>query len=335
MTNGNYTKKEDGRPSQQWYWDDWFSEFGLRLCSLAARGLWADMLGIMFKAETRGTLTVNGKQIHSKALAKLANDSKRNIEKYLKELAENDVFSRLEDGTIISRRMYRESKKKERIKEIRSEAGKQGAKQRWQEEDSKEIANDMTNDKAKDMAKMAASTSTPTSTSTSKECSENLPNPPKKEKSNKYKFLKKHLDEAKYLEGAIKETNPKHTIRGKQYLEDWANTFRIMEEKKEASLEEIRIMIDFAMGDPFWHSNILSAGKLREQFGRLWEQAKEKGKIKSDLNTGQRTTKQTPEEKEYWKAREAKEKELKEKGLDAGAIQSKIAVWSNNYWGAR
>ena len=63
VTTNNYTKKEDGRPAQQWYWDDWFAEFGLRLCSLAARGLWADMLGIMFKAETRGTLTVNGKSM--------------------------------------------------------------------------------------------------------------------------------------------------------------------------------------------------------------------------------------------------------------------------------
>lgn len=58
--------KEDARPAQQWYWDDWFSAFDVRLCSLAARGLWFDMLGIMWKAEIRGTLTVNGKQIDSK-----------------------------------------------------------------------------------------------------------------------------------------------------------------------------------------------------------------------------------------------------------------------------
>ncbi len=50
---------------------------------------------------------------------------------------------------------------------------------------------------------------------------------------------------------------------------------------------------------------------------------------------GQRTSEQTPEEAEYWKAREAKEKELKKQGLDEETIQSKIAVWSNNYWGAR
>jgi len=156
--------KEDGRPAQQWYWDDWFSEFGLRLCGLAARGLWIDMLGIMFKAEIRGTLRVNGKQIDSKSLAKLVGDKEENINKYLKELEENDVFSRLEDGTIISRRMYRESRKKEEISRIRSEAGKKGMVARWGKEDNKEITEAITKDDNKKISKITASTSTPTST---------------------------------------------------------------------------------------------------------------------------------------------------------------------------
>jgi len=147
-----------------------------------------------------------------------------------------------------------------------------------------------------------------------------------------FKYKKKHLDEAKYLESTIKETNPKHTIRGKSYLENWANTFRIMEEKKEASLEEIRLVIDFAMGSSFWHSNILSAGKLREQFGRLWEQAKEKGKIRSDLKIGKRTSKQTPKEQNYWKDREEKITELTKKGLSENEIQIEISKWSKKYW---
>jgi len=142
--------KEDGRPAQQWYWDDWFSEFGLRLCSLAARGLWVDMLGIMFKAEIRGTLIVNGRRINGKALAKILGELEQIINKLLKELEDNEVFSRLEDSTIICRRMFKESKRKEDISRIRSEAGKKGAKSKWQK-----------------MAKMAAPTSSPTSSSTS------------------------------------------------------------------------------------------------------------------------------------------------------------------------
>ena len=86
--------KEDSRPAQQWYWDDWFSAFDVRLCSLTARGLWIDMLGIMFKAEIRGTLTVNGKKINSKTIAKIVGASEANIDGLLKELERHDVFSR-------------------------------------------------------------------------------------------------------------------------------------------------------------------------------------------------------------------------------------------------
>jgi len=76
--------KEDRRPSQQWYWDDWFAAFDVRLCSVGARGVWIDMLGIMYKAEIRGTLTVNGRQIDSKTLAKIVGDTMANVNKYLK-----------------------------------------------------------------------------------------------------------------------------------------------------------------------------------------------------------------------------------------------------------
>ena len=142
--------KEDGRPAQQWYWDDWFSAFDVRLCSLAARGLWIDMLGIMFKAEIRGTLTVNGKKIHSKTIAKITGASIVNVERLLKELERHDVFSKLEDDTIICRRMFRKSGRKDQISKIRSESGKKGAEKRWQK-----------------MPNMATTTSSPTPTPTS------------------------------------------------------------------------------------------------------------------------------------------------------------------------
>ena len=75
--------KEDGRPAQQWYWGDWFSAFDVRLCSLEARGLWIDMLGIMFQSEVRGTLTINGKKVNSKTLAKIVGDTEKKIAKLL------------------------------------------------------------------------------------------------------------------------------------------------------------------------------------------------------------------------------------------------------------
>jgi len=157
--------KEDRRPAQQWYWGDWFSAFDVRLCSLEARGLWIDMLGIMFQSEIRGTLTISRKKVNSKTLAKIVGDTENKIAKLLQKLEAKNVFSRLGDGTIICRRMYRESVRKEEISEARSKAGKEGAKKRWQE-DSK--------DKNKKIAKIAASTSSSTSSSTSKSKKEEI-----------------------------------------------------------------------------------------------------------------------------------------------------------------
>ena len=174
--------KEDERPADQWYWDDWFSAFDVRLCSLASKGLWTDMLGIMFKAKIRGTLTINGKKVDSKELAKLTGSSRKEINECLKELEEHNVFSRLDDGTIICRRMFRKSGKKDQISQTRSEAGKKGAEKRWQniakipfaicQTDSKDIAKisevDEYQTDSKDIAKMAASSPSSSSTPTSK-----------------------------------------------------------------------------------------------------------------------------------------------------------------------
>ena len=154
--------KEDGKPAQQWYWDDWFSAFDVRLCSLAARGLWIDMLGIMWKAEIRGTLTVNGKQMDNKTLAKITGSSIAEVKILLKELENSKVFSRLEDGTVICRRVFNSSERKNELSRIRSAAGLLGAKKRWQ----KKMAKDKNSD-SKTMAKMATTTSSPSSTASS------------------------------------------------------------------------------------------------------------------------------------------------------------------------
>jgi len=173
--------KEDGRPAQQWYWDDWFAAFDVRACSLAARGLWIDMLGIMWKAEIRGTLTVNSKQIDIKTLAKIVNDTEENVEKYLIELEQYNVFSRLEDGTIICRRMYRESKKQEEIRQKRSIAGRIGMTKRYHDSNrndntdpienmGKNYQNDnttLTKKDNKNLTNLTASSSTSSSTSSS------------------------------------------------------------------------------------------------------------------------------------------------------------------------
>lgn len=146
--------KENGKPATLWFWDDWFSSFDVRACSLAARGLWIDMLGIMARSEIMGTLTINGKQIDNTTLARIAGIAEAEIDHVLVELEENRVFSRLPDGTIINRRMFNDSQRKEMISKIKAAAGKKGAEARWQTE-SKPMAEPSKEDVAKAMAKMA------------------------------------------------------------------------------------------------------------------------------------------------------------------------------------
>ena len=104
-----HSRKEDGRPADQWYWDDWFSSHDVQSCSFAAQGLWINMLGIMFSSQIRGTLTINCVQMDNKAIAKRFGTKPSEINKLITELEEAQVFDRLEDDTIISRRMFRKS----------------------------------------------------------------------------------------------------------------------------------------------------------------------------------------------------------------------------------
>ncbi len=58
-------------PSFQFYPSDWLRDPGLRSCSLAARGLWIDILAFMHEAEPYGHLRINGQDLGPAALARM------------------------------------------------------------------------------------------------------------------------------------------------------------------------------------------------------------------------------------------------------------------------
>ncbi|MBP2232522.1 hypothetical protein J2847_005851 [Azospirillum agricola] len=103
-------------PWLKWYPADWRQEITLRTCSRAARSLWLDMLGLMHESAVRGHLLINGVAPDVMTLADALGDSPRDIRRWLDELELKGVFSRLEDGTIISRRMVRDTAKAARDK---------------------------------------------------------------------------------------------------------------------------------------------------------------------------------------------------------------------------
>ena len=98
-------------PWVKWYWSDWRSDPRLRMCSLAARGLWAEMLALMQEAEPYGHLVVNGLAPTDTQLAVLAGAPPEQIPDLLGELESTGVFSRTQKGVIYSRRMTRDERK--------------------------------------------------------------------------------------------------------------------------------------------------------------------------------------------------------------------------------
>lgn len=114
--------RPDDRPAFQFYPKDWLGETGLRICTLADRGLWLEMLCAMWRAPRRGFLEANGKQIASSELARMAGCDEAEVKQSLSRLEAAGVFSRNEDGTIYSRRMVRDEK--QRLSKV--EAGRAG-----------------------------------------------------------------------------------------------------------------------------------------------------------------------------------------------------------------
>ncbi len=103
-------------PWMKFYPSDWRADPALRMCSLAARGLWAEMMCIMHEAEPYGHLLINGLPLNEKQLASLSGGGLRETVNALAELDCCGVLSRTEAGVIFSRRMKRDKEKAERDK---------------------------------------------------------------------------------------------------------------------------------------------------------------------------------------------------------------------------
>lgn len=89
----------------KFWWADYERDPALRVCSLAAQGLWMRMLCFMHEGEPYGHLTLNGKPPTTKRLAAMVGKPEKEVAVALAELEEEGVFSRTEAGVIWSRRM--------------------------------------------------------------------------------------------------------------------------------------------------------------------------------------------------------------------------------------
>lgn len=110
-------------PYMQFYPSDWLSDPALRSCSIAAKGLWIELLCLMWNSPERGVLrTVSGHKMDPKRISKSVGLRTFQCQKLITELQENGVLSLTEDGAICSRRMRRD----ESLRRRRRECGKLG-----------------------------------------------------------------------------------------------------------------------------------------------------------------------------------------------------------------
>ena len=82
-----------------------------------------------------------------------------------------------------------------------------------------------------------------------------------------------HSDLVNQLKTLILQNNPKAKIPAN--LDGWAREFDLMVRVDKRDPEEIAKVIEFSQHDDFWHTNILSAGKLREKYDQLYLKMKE------------------------------------------------------------
>ena len=93
---------------------DWLAEPSLRVCSVAARGLWMDMLSMMHLAPRRGyLLAATGLPISPVQLARMTGCTAEEVTQLLAELQTSGAFSCTNDRIIYSRRMVREEGKRD------------------------------------------------------------------------------------------------------------------------------------------------------------------------------------------------------------------------------
>lgn len=98
-------------PWLKFYPTDWRSDPALRMCSMAARGLWIEMIALMHEAVPYGHLLVAGRSPTDAQLAVLVGAPSDQIPELLGELDAAGVFSRTREGVIYSRKMTRTAKK--------------------------------------------------------------------------------------------------------------------------------------------------------------------------------------------------------------------------------
>ena len=111
------------RPAFQFYPADWRKDLELQACSIAARGLWVELMCVMHESERYGHLYLNGKPMNEVQAAAACRITVGIYRKLVAELKGAGVPGVDDKGAIYSRRMVRD----EALRIARAAGGGAGA----------------------------------------------------------------------------------------------------------------------------------------------------------------------------------------------------------------
>ncbi|QDP48643.1 MAG: hypothetical protein Unbinned97contig1000_28 [Prokaryotic dsDNA virus sp.] len=114
-------------PAIMFYTGDWLKDPAVRMLTLEQRGLWIDMLALMYESTDRGYLSLkNGNAVSVEQLSRMVGSSTEEVSECLQAMECVGVFSKTDEGVIYNRRMVDD----EKIREAKSKAGKASGEKR-------------------------------------------------------------------------------------------------------------------------------------------------------------------------------------------------------------
>lgn len=162
------------RPAFQFYPGDWRKDVQLRSCSIAARGLWVDLMCVMHDCEPYGHLVLNGRPMTHAQISGQIGLPPAQVKKLLQELIENGVARLTDEGVIFSKRMVHD----EQVRNARAAGGKDGAEHGQKGAEHGRKGGRPKTDKGGFRTPLPFDEEPPPSSSSSSSSSNNTPKPP-------------------------------------------------------------------------------------------------------------------------------------------------------------
>lgn len=112
-------------PAIQFYPGDWRKDPGVQSLDYESRGIWFEILLIMFESEKRGKLALNGRPMEDDELAHYLGLEVAKVQQTLSKLVSKGVAKYDDEKYLMNRRMVSDDK----LRLIRAQAGAEGGKQ--------------------------------------------------------------------------------------------------------------------------------------------------------------------------------------------------------------